>query len=98
MDHLYVDKDGKSEQCNCFLGIDHHDAADELSQGGRMHYTRLTMFHEWELVKKADSIDVFPVWLKEAEKNALIAHWEKTGMFPSIIDKVRAAITTKGIQ
>lgn len=41
-------------------------------------------------------LDVYPIWLREDEKNALIAHWEKTGMFGSVIDKVRAAESVKG--
>lgn len=45
-----------------------------------------------------DPLAIFPVWLNEQEKDQLIAHWEKTGMFPTVIEKIRAAEQTKGIR
>ena len=41
---------------------------------------------------------IFPVWFSELEKDVMIAHWEKTGMFPTIVAKLRAAEVVKGIQ
>lgn len=42
--------------------------------------------------------NIYPVWLNDAEKDQLIAVWEKTGVFGSIISKIRAAETVKGTQ
>lgn len=39
---------------------------------------------------------IYPVWFNETEKDQLIAHWEKTGMFSSIVQKLRATEATKG--
>lgn len=39
--------------------------------------------------------DIFPIWLNEHEVNLLIAHWEKTGMFATVINKIHSA---KGIK
>ena len=41
--------------------------------------------------------EIYPVWFSEHEKNQLIAHWEKTGMFPTIVAKLRASESAKGI-
>jgi hypothetical protein len=45
-----------------------------------------------------DPKPVFPVWLSEHEKDQIVAHWEKTGMFSSIVRKIRSAESTKGIR
>jgi len=53
-----------------------------------------------ELVKHESSSPnpVYPVWLNEHEKDQIIAHWEKTGMFSSVIKKIRSVESTKGIK
>lgn len=46
--------------------------------------------------KYADSPkDVYPVWLTEHEVDMIIAHWEKTGMFSTIVNKIRSASSIK---
>lgn len=45
-----------------------------------------------------DPKPIYPVYLTEQEKDTLIAEWEKSGKFPTIIEKIRAAENTKGIK
>ena len=47
-------------------------------------------------VNKEKPKSIYPVWFDDKEKNALIANWEKTGMFGSIVKKLHAAEFVKG--
>ena len=51
-----------------------------------------------EVFKKESKFkEIYPVWFIEHEKDQLIAHWEKTGMFPTIVAKLRSSESAKGI-
>lgn len=39
---------------------------------------------------------IYPVYLDENEKDRIIAYWEKTGNFGSIVKKIRASENFKG--
>lgn len=39
---------------------------------------------------------IYPIWLDENEKNWIVAHWEKTGVMGSIVQKIRASENLKG--
>lgn len=71
------------------LAFWHDGAMVEYSNGNIPVFT--------DLVKKESESPkpIYPVWLTEHEKNNIIAHWEKTGMFSSIIPKIRAVENTK---
>jgi len=98
MDHLYYDQTGKSSKCDCNINMDHRIKLPADINTNVDYYVRDNMFEAWKPVYKKNSIGVYPVWLKEDEKDQIIAHWEKTGMFGSVVQKIRAAEMTKGIQ
>lgn len=54
-----------------------------------------TYIEEGAIVSDNDSIAVYPIWLNKDEKDQIIAHWEKTGMFGSLIPKIRSSENTK---
>ena len=58
--------------------------------------SEMPVFGEYIKHESKSPKPVFPVWLNEHEKDQLIAHWEKTGMFKTVIEKIRAVAATKG--
>lgn len=77
---------------NIALSFWHDGAMVEFKESG------LPVFADYVKVESGDPRPVFPVWLSEKEKNKLIAHWEKTGMFSSVVQKIRSVEVTKGIR
>lgn len=45
-----------------------------------------------------DPKPIYLVYLNESEKDNIIAEWEKSGKFPTIVEKIRTAENTKGIR
>lgn len=77
---------------NIALAFWHDGAVVEYKKDGSSVFTDYVK-HESKSPKA-----VYPVWLNEAEKDKLIAHWEKTGMFSSVVQKIRSVESTKGIR
>ena len=57
-----------------------------------------SVFGDYTKKENNDPKPVYPVWLSEHEKDQIIAHWEKTGMFSSVVSKIRSVESTKGIR
>lgn len=102
MTHLHWEQNSKRQICDCDINIDHMDSSTGDHNKGIAYWTRKNMYHPWMPVTiesiKEKNLAIYPVWLKETEKDQLIAHWEKTGMFGSIIEKIHSAENTKGIR
>ena len=69
-------------------------------EGGMVEYKEsgLSVFGDYVKKVSKDPKPVYPVWLSEHEKDQIIAHWEKTGMFSSVVSKIRSVESTKGIR